>query len=512
MDRHIIKRLSAVAMAAGVAGALTLPSSVAANSPVIASDTDGSTSTAPAGEAASSEMLAAMQRDFDLTADQARDRLVREDVAMRTAGKLEEQLGSSFAGSWLDDHQRLVVAVTDDRDAAKVRALGAQPSVVDHNQAQLDRTKAALDRSATPDAAEVTGWYVDTVDNTVVVQAAPGARAAAEAFVRTSGVNPSEVQVEVTEETPRLLYDVRGGDAYYPGGSRCSVGFSVNGGFVTAGHCGGSGTSTAGYNQVNQGVVQDASFPGDDYGYVSVNSDWTPTPLVNRYSGDQTVTVEGGQEAPINASVCRSGSTTGWHCGEIQAKNQTVNYQQGSVHGLTRTNVCAEPGDSGGSFISGQQAQGVTSGGSGNCSVGGTTYFQPVQEILQEYGLTLVTGDGGGDPPPPPPPPPGGCEDYTNQYSGSLSGSGDYDYQPNGSYFYWGAYGLHEGCLSGPDSADFDLYLQRFYSGWGWLTVAASTSPDSEEELTYNGSPGYYRYVVNSYSGSGGYDVGIDVP
>ncbi len=54
--------------------------------------------------------------------------------------------------------------------------------------------------------------------------------------------------------------------------------------------------------------------------------------------------------------------------------------------------MCAEPGDSGGSFISGSQAQGVTSGGSGNCTYGGTTYFQPVNEILRVYGLTLVTG------------------------------------------------------------------------------------------------------------------------
>lgn len=59
---------------------------------------------------------------------------------------------------------------------------------------------------------------------------------------------------------------------------------------------------------------------------------------------------------------------------------------------LTRTTVCAEPGDSGGSFISGSQAQGVTSGGSGNCTSGGATYFQPVNPILDAYGLTLATG------------------------------------------------------------------------------------------------------------------------
>jgi hypothetical protein len=53
--------------------------------------------------------------------------------------------------------------------------------------------------------------------------------------------------------------------------------------------------------------------------------------------------------------------------------------------------VCAEPGDSGGSFISGDQAQGVTSGGWGDCSGGGETWYQPINEILNRYGLTLTT-------------------------------------------------------------------------------------------------------------------------
>ena len=64
--------------------------------------------------------------------------------------------------------------------------------------------------------------------------------------------------------------------------------------------------------------------------------------------------------------------------------------------GLSRSNACAEPGDSGGSWISGNQAQGVTSGGTGNCTSGGTMWFQPVNPILQRYGLSLTTSGGGG--------------------------------------------------------------------------------------------------------------------
>jgi streptogrisin C len=173
----------------------------------------------------------------------------------------------------------------------------------------------------------------------------------------------------------------------------CSVGFSVVGGFVTAGHCGGAGSPTLGFNNVSQGTFQASRFPGADYAWVKVNSNWTPQPWVNNYAGGNA-SVAGSSEAAIGSSVCRSGRTTGWRCGTIQAKNVTVNYSQGAVPGMTQTTACAEGGDSGGAWISGDQAQGVTSGGSGNCTSGGTTFFQPINPILSTYGLTLVTTGG----------------------------------------------------------------------------------------------------------------------
>jgi len=69
-----------------------------------------------------------------------------------------------------------------------------------------------------------------------------------------------------------------------------------------------------------------------------------------------------------------------------------VNYPEGNVGGLTQVKVCAEGGDSGGTFISGDQAQGVLSGGNYSCKGGqaslATSYFQPIGEILGSQ-LTL---------------------------------------------------------------------------------------------------------------------------
>jgi len=73
----------------------------------------------------------------------------------------------------------------------------------------------------------------------------------------------------------------------------------------------------------------------------------------------------------------------------VTAVNASVRYAEGTVSGLIQTNVCAEPGDSGGALYSGSTALGLTSGGSGNCTTGGTTFFQPVTEALSVYGATI---------------------------------------------------------------------------------------------------------------------------
>ncbi|MFD1049850.1 S1 family peptidase, partial [Kibdelosporangium lantanae] len=168
-----------------------------------------------------------------------------------------------------------------------------------------------------------------------------------------------------------------------------SIGFTVTTGFVSAGHCGTPGSVATDGSGALLGYFQASTFPGNDYSYVGAASGTNLYGYVYGYDGYYYY-VHGSSEMPEGSSICRSGSTTGMYCGTVQAKNQTVNYQEGVVYGLTQTDVCAEPGDSGGSWLSANQAQGVTSGGSGNCTSGGTTFFQPVNPILSAYGLSLV--------------------------------------------------------------------------------------------------------------------------
>lgn len=347
---------------------------------------------APTAPPASAGMLTAMQDDLGLTASQARARLAAEKTAIRVDRAAQRTAGTTYAGSWYDaDTGKLTVATTSARKTDALRESGATVRVVRHSAKELDAAKERID--ALPAPKGVSSWHVAPRSNKVVVNVVAAQKDDNDVrrFVdRARKAGPVEVDT-VGEAPSTFAAGTVGGDPYYTGNVRCSIGFSVHGGFVTAGHCGRAGAGVRGWDGSNIGSFQGSSFPGDDYAWVSVGNGWWTVPVVLGWGTVPDQLVRGSAEAPVGASVCRSGSTTHWHCGTVLAKNETVNYSQGAVHQMTKTSVCAEPGDSGGSFISGDQAQGVTSGGWGNCSGGGETWHQPVNEILGRYGLTLHT-------------------------------------------------------------------------------------------------------------------------
>ncbi|WP_329354399.1 S1 family peptidase [Streptomyces anulatus] len=368
--------------------ALLLLGAWAAAGPSTASAAPTDSTEAPASGA----LLTAMQRDFGLTEGEAFARLADEKAATALEPKAQRAAGSAFGGSWFDAKTgKLVVAVTKAGKAEAVRAAGADTRLVEHSAKQLDAAKARID--ALPAPSGVSSWHVDPATSSVVVNVVASEQR--DNDVRSFVAKAREagpVTVETTAEAPQTFAaGTVGGDPYYTGNVRCSIGFSVHGGFVTAGHCGGAGQSVRGWDGSAIGNFQGSSFPGDDYAWVNVANGWWTVPVVIGWGTVSDQLVRGSNEAPIGASICRSGSTTHWRCGNVLAKNETVNYSQGAVHQMTKTSVCAEGGDSGGSFISGDQAQGVTSGGWGNCSGGGETWYQPVNEILNRYGLTLHT-------------------------------------------------------------------------------------------------------------------------
>ncbi|GGK81165.1 S1 family peptidase [Mangrovihabitans endophyticus] len=299
------------------------------------------------------------------------------------AAKLDKQLGAVSAGSYIDAAGKVVVNVTDAAAAKSVSAAGATPRYVARSGAVLAAANDALAAKLTTPG---TSFAVDPVGNQVVVtvdSTVSGAKlAAVKALVAGLG---SAARMQTAPGT--ISTTISGGDAIYTSSARCSLGFNVRSGstyyFLTAGHCTNIG-STWTNGSTTLGTRAGTSFPGNDYGIVRyTNSSITKSGAV----GSQDIT--SARTPSVGETVYRRGSTTGIHSGRVTALNATVNYSEGRVSGLIQTTVCAEPGDSGGSLYSGTSALGLTSGGSGNCSSGGTTFFQPVTEPLSVYGVSV---------------------------------------------------------------------------------------------------------------------------
>lgn len=309
--------------------------------------------------------------------------------AQRIATGLSDDLGNRSAGWYYDSGaQRLVVNVLDREAATAVRAQGAEARMVSHSLADLDAAKRTLSDRA---AIAGTAWSSDPRVNKVVVTADSTVTGTKLGKLRAVAAGLGS-KVAVKRMKGELKPVLSGGDAVYGGGYRCSLGFNVlkddEPYFLTAGHCAelaDSWSSSPSGSAI--GTTEGSSFPGNDFGLVRYTDDVPHPSAVNLYGGSQEINQAG--QASIGQRVQRSGSTTQVHSGTVTGLNATVNYQEGTVTGLIRTNVCAEPGDSGGPLFAGSTALGLTSGGSGDCDSGGETYFQPVPEALSAYGVEI---------------------------------------------------------------------------------------------------------------------------
>ncbi|MEU0440447.1 S1 family peptidase [Streptomyces sp. NPDC006186] len=320
-------------------------------------------------------------------------------TAGETGAALTERLGADrTAGSWVGTDGRPVVAVTDGKAAAEVRAAGAEAHLVRHSMKELRSATAAL--AAAP-RVPGTAWVVDYRSNEVVVQ---GDRTVSSTdWSRLTGVAEGIGDfVRMERTTGTFTTRLNGALPILSTGGRCSAGFNVTDGrrdfILTAGHCGPAGTvwfgDGRGVQQLGQTV--NSSFPGGDFSLVRYASGRAGDGAdVVAVGGGKGVRITGVADPTVGQRVFRSGSTSGLRDGRVTGLNATVNYPEGTVTGLIRTTVCAEPGDSGGPLFSEGIALGITSGGSGDCTTGGVTFFQPVTKALDALGVRLV-GAGAG--------------------------------------------------------------------------------------------------------------------
>ncbi|MCX4820013.1 S1 family peptidase [Streptomyces sp. NBC_01142] len=324
--------------------------------------------------------------------------------AAELVAQLGKQLGEAYGGAYYDaEKQQVVVNVVGNSNnvIVDVKKAGAVPRSVQNSFGEL---KAATNTLAQQATIPGTAWAVDPKSNQLLVTAdrtVTGDRwNKLEAAVGSLGSGMARVQKSEGEFKPFL----EGGDAIFGGGSRCSLGFNVttqdgSPGFLTAGHCGVAAEQwSEEANGAPIGTVQEATFPGDgDFALVTYDDPAVEAPSAVDTGNGQILQITQAADAAVGQEVFRMGSTTGLKDGAVTGLNATVNYPEGTVTGLIQTDVCAEPGDSGGAlFTQDGSAVGLTSGGSGDCTVGGETFFQPVTTALAAVGAQIGAGGNGG--------------------------------------------------------------------------------------------------------------------
>jgi streptogrisin C len=373
--------------------------------------------TAPVNESSAPQaQVEGVARALGISEESARDRLLQQDRAQQTYKQLPSSVVATLVGHWFDAKTgNLTIGVTSPADARRAEAAGAEARVVPRTMAELDQRVRGVRREVGRGVPGLVSFGIDVTRDDVLVNVNPArATSATQAFLRTVRALDGVRVAQVSSTPVQQSGEVNPGDPWWPGSeTNCSVGFTAtdaNGGkhFLTAGHCtndadqpayGASGQQNR-LGTSNVGGSRSVNGHEGDMGVVAVTeAGWTVSPNVNTW-GSPAVTVSGSADAMVGDAVCHSGNTApNWECGEVTKVNQTVTYNNGSlvIDGLTFTTACSEGGDSGGAWLSGDKAVGLHEGGlNGNSCPAGedNAIFQPVNEALSKWGLTLVTGGG----------------------------------------------------------------------------------------------------------------------
>jgi len=213
----------------------------------------------------------------------------------------------------------------------------------------------------------------------VVILENPTDRAAA-AF--RSRYGPFVIVEQGVPAKPHVLYPCKSREVCYKlrsglrterkTGGGCSTAFMAflgrsakNPGVLSAAHCGGPNPDNpesdlgapryhGGANPLQYGTVYKERFAGRvdaEWHYVSRDpfKSLKPAPWIYRNDAhrDNLVRRVGKpQELVIGSTVCKSGVTTGYSCGEVVSKSHSPDYITWSSH-FVRAEYCSQPGDSG---------------------------------------------------------------------------------------------------------------------------------------------------------------------
>ncbi|MDG4795710.1 S1 family peptidase [Micromonospora sp. WMMD1082] len=394
----------------------------------------GGSSTAPTPTAGGlpEQILAAVAKSIDGTEEQARERLARQAEMTELHTTIAPSLKDDWsAGTWLDrDTGNLVVAVTNERRAAEIRARNAEPRLVTRSAQDLRNVRTQVERLLKQHAVTWVGTSIDVTKNVVVLttQKADLPTPVATALHRTFG-DAIDIRYQDARDT---VLSIASGDQMASDNMLCSVGWWVRDArspvvrnyVMTAGHCVADSPVVPWRHAEGEiGRLGRFSFDtpiGSDWALISVDDDaarrLSPAVSVRQAKpageGDDRELVTSlsiAATAPKTAFltgtiVCKNGRTTQVTCGRVIANDSDVNADTGGgravrLRGFTRVSLLVQPGDSGGPvFILDPRGRnqvtaiGVVSSGGGDQSnpLAATMAFQPLDRALAESGTRLV--------------------------------------------------------------------------------------------------------------------------
>ncbi|MFI1915532.1 S1 family peptidase [Nocardia sp. NPDC020380] len=393
------------------------------------------------------ELVTAIQRDLKMSPAEYLDRAARAQQLRGYATEFRSQRPDEFAGAWLGQDGKPVMAVTS-VDAAKIVAAdGYQtrlaPISADNLEGSMDQLNKWIAGLPREISSAINNVAIDFLNSQLVLSVA---NTPAGHLLNLPTLIANIKVVLSPDAGGPVEHRPMGGDTYISAPTPlndqlqsvdvCSFGFNSvdsagNALNISAGHCnpniGKSDDSANVYlpnvhnlmSSPQLGTFVSSTLGGRsalDYSVIKLNDDAVKAgmdqPSVRGANGT-TLTVTGVADPITGAPICKSGQSSTFTCGfvvadRVETQLYTSEGQSKTVRGFA-SSACTLGGDSGGAIVSGTLALGITSGSNAadapNCNEANTALAQyggtaslgiPIRDILSDIDANSGGGLGSG--------------------------------------------------------------------------------------------------------------------